>query len=242
MTGEQRLRLPRLLVTVMALAAGLLLATSAVTAQGTDLRSDRRLQLADLLARQQANLEQRERAASTLRAEVSQAAELRTARDARSSAQRRSLAPLALVAGLVPVTGPALTVDLDDAPDSATSANPDDLVVHQQDVQAVVNAMWAGGAEAMTLMGQRVISTSAVRCVGNTVVLHGRVYGPPFVVTAVGDQQEMRKALDEAPGVQLFQRYVERFSLGYHVVAEDEVVLPAYDGPLELSSSAGVAS
>ena len=103
-------------------------------------------------------------------------------------------------------------------------------------MKAVVNALWAGGAEAMTLMGQRIISTSAVRCVGNTVVLHGQVYGPPFVVSAVGDQEGMRAALDREPGVQLFLRYVERFGLAYDVSADDDVLLPAYDGPLELPS------
>ena len=51
----------------------------------------------------------------------------------------------------------------------------------------MVNALWAGGAEAMMLMDQRVISTSAVRCVGNTLLLQGRVYSPPFRITAIGD-------------------------------------------------------
>ena len=67
---------------------------------------------------------------------------------------------------------------LDDAPRRASlpgTAKPDDLVVHQQDVQAVVNALWHGGAEAMHAQDQRVISTSAVRCVGNTLILQGRV-------------------------------------------------------------------
>ena len=63
----------------------------------------------------------------------------------------------------------------------------DDVVVHQQDVQGVVNALWRGGAEAMMVMDQRIISTSAVRCVGNTLILQGRVYSPPFTVTATGD-------------------------------------------------------
>ena len=81
-----------------------------------------------------------------------------------------------------------MTVALDDAPPQARSRplppgipspTPDDLVVHQQDIQGVVNALWAGGAEAMTLMGQRVIATTAVRCVGNTLLLHGAVYSPP---------------------------------------------------------------
>ncbi len=58
--------------------------------------------------------------------------------------------------------------------------SPDDLVVHQQDVQAVVNALWAGGADAVQVMDQRLLSTSAVRCVGNTLLLNGRVYSPPY--------------------------------------------------------------
>ena len=121
------------------------------------------------------------------------------------------------------MTGPALTVSLDDAPHpqpgETLPGNPsaDDLVVHQQDVQAVVNALWAGGAEAMTIMGQRVLSTTAVRCVGNTLLLHGRVYSPPFVVTAIGDQAAMRSALDASPDVTVYQQYVAAYKLGYDV-------------------------
>ena len=84
----------------------------------------------------------------------------------------------------------------------------DDFVVHQQDLQAVVNALWHGGAEAIQVMDQRIVSTSAVRCVGNTLILQGRVYSPPFVVTAIGDQRQLRAALDHEPGVQLFKEYV----------------------------------
>ena len=147
---------------------------------------------------------------------------------------------LEVAAGLVPIEGPAVTVSIDDAPRRegrpALSDDPDDLVVHEQDVQAVVNALWAGGAEAMTLMGQRIVSTSAVRCVGNTVILHGQVYGPPFVVTAVGEPDALRDALDSDPGVAFFRTFVDRFGLGYDVRTARSVTLPAYDGPLELPS------
>ena len=236
MTRPRR-RLAAVLVALTALLAGLLFATSAETAQGTDLRSDRRLQLTDLVAQERAEVARQEATAAALRREVSAANEQASDRDARVATARAQADALERAAGLEPVAGPALTVSLDDAPRTATSDNPDDLVVHQQDVQAVVNALWAGGAEAMTLMGQRVISTSAVRCVGNTVVLHGQVYGPPFVVTAIGDQERMRTSLSLEPGVLLFQRYVERFGLGYAVTAQDDVRLPAYEGPLQLPSA-----
>jgi uncharacterized protein YlxW (UPF0749 family) len=228
----------RVLVPVTALLAGLLFATSAATAAGTDLRGGRRTQLTDLIAAQRRSVDAEERKAAALRAEVARAqAAAASGNTLVASAQARAdgVAP---AAGLTAVTGPGVTVRLDDAPHKdgvpPASSNPDDLVVHQQDVQAVVNALWAGGAEAMTLMGQRVISTSAVRCVGNTVVLHGRVYSPPFVISAIGDPDGLRTALDEEPGVEFFRTFVDKYGLGYDVTTSAHLHLPAYDGPLEL--------
>ena len=145
-------------------------------------------------------------------------------------------------AQLEAVTGPAVRVSLDDAQRDAdgnypTGVNPDDLVVHQQDVQAVVNALWAGGAEAMTIMDQRVIATSAVRCIGNTLLLQGRTYSPPFVVTAIGDAAAMSSELDVEPGVQLLLQYVDKYQLGYEVKVLDDAVLPAYDGPVRMTTA-----
>jgi uncharacterized protein YlxW (UPF0749 family) len=227
----------RVLVPLTALGAGLLFATSASTAQGTDLRSDRRLQLQELIARERADVQAREQRVGELRAVV-EGISKRAAADDERVAQAAAPSELELAAGLVPVTGPAVTVSLNDAPRRPgrpeLSTNPDDWVVHEQDLRAVVNALWAGGAEAMTLMGQRIVSTSAVRCAGNTVILHGRVYGPPFVVTAVGDPESLRDSLDSDPGVLFFRDYVDTFGLGYDVRDSRSVTLPAYDGPLAL--------
>ncbi|MEV4257934.1 DUF881 domain-containing protein, partial [Spirillospora sp. NPDC049652] len=109
-------------------------------------------------------------------------------------------------------------------------AGPDDLVVHQADVQAVVNALWAGGAQGMQIMDQRVIGTSAVRCVGNTLILQGVVYSPPFRITAVGDPDRLRAALDASPAISVYQRYVRAYGLGWSVRALRRASLPAYTG------------
>lgn len=238
--GWSRRRIWTAMVPVTAVAAGLLFSTSASTAAGTDLRAGRRLQLTELIGQERAEVARQERAAASRRSGVSQAADAAATGDARVAAARAAARSYEAAAGLTAVPGPAVTVRLDDAPRqdgiADASDNPDDLVVHQQDVQSVVNALWSGGAEAMTLMGQRIIATTAVRCVGNTVIVHGRVYGPPFVVTAIGDQAGMRAALDRDPGVRLFRGYVDRFGLGYAVTAPAAITLPPYDGPLELSS------
>lgn len=149
---------------------------------------------------------------------------------------------LAEAAGLTAVKGPALRVSMSDAQRDSdgnypVGVAPDDLVVHQQDVQSVVNALWAGGAEAMTIMDQRVVTTSAVRCIGNTLLLQGRTYSPPFVVTAIGDASKMSGALDEEPGVALFQTYVQKFQLGFEIDRLDDVTLPAYAGLIRMTAA-----
>ena len=139
-------------------------------------------------------------------------------------------------AGVQAVSGPALTVTLDDAPAdvAADGVDEDLLVVHQQDIQSIVNLLWAGGAEAMTIQGQRVISTTGIKCVGNTVVLHGVPYAPPYRISAIGDQQRLRQTLDRSEFVRIYRQYVDRFRLGYQVEAKSDAHFPAYKGALNL--------
>jgi uncharacterized protein YlxW (UPF0749 family) len=229
----------RVLVPVTFLGAGLLFSASHETAQGTDLRAGRLSQLTDLIDASQQQVADLERTAGGLRRDVAaRQADLASGSSSVAAETRRGDA-LRSPAGLEAVVGPGLVVTLDDAPRPAegeepASDNPDDLVVHQQDVQSVLNALWAGGAEAVSVMGDRVISTSAVRCVGNTLLIDGRLVGPPFVMRAIGDVAGMRSALAVEPGVALFRRYVDAYGLTYAVGTERRLHLPAYDGALTL--------
>jgi len=234
--AEQGRRRSTVGVTLVFAAAGLLFATSAETARGTQLRSDRG-DAADLVRAEQELRDARSARVSDLQARI----DARLAAEAEGNGAVRELAKasarLAPTAGLQAVSGPALTVTLDDAPRSQRNrpdAKPDDLVVHQQDVQAVVNALWLAGAEAMTLMDQRVISTSAVQCAGNTLFLHGVVYSPPYRITAVGDPARMKAALEASKQVQVYLQYVAKVGLVYQVEDRGTLTLPAYSEPLEM--------
>lgn len=240
-TGQRRRRLSAwsVLVPLTVLLAGMLFSATATTARGVDLRPGNSGQLRDLVVAEQRRVAGTDGEVRALRRQLNADVQLAASRDSTAVAARDAAAAVAPAAGLTAVTGPAITVALDDAPRLPGGAlpgkaTPDDLVVHQQDVQAVVNALWAGGAEAMTLMDQRVIATSAVRCVGNTLLLHGAVYSPPFTVTAIGNVDGMRAALDRAPGVAVFRQYVAAYGLGYTVTPAKSRTLPAYDGSLEL--------
>jgi uncharacterized protein YlxW (UPF0749 family) len=244
-SAARRTRRPRgwaLLTPVVLLVAGLLFTTSATTAKGPDLRDDRRTELTGLIAQRRHDVAEAGDRAARLRHDIDDQTEAQGGTDRRVADQRARGDAERGDAGLTALRGPALTVRLNDAPRRADGSRPpgagvDDLVVHQQDVQAVVNALWAGGGEAMAIMGVRVISTSAVRCVGNTLLLDGRVYSPPFVVTAIGDPPDLQAALDESAGVRLFREAALSFGLGFEVKTERDVVLPAYDGSIALRSA-----
>ena len=142
--------------------------------------------------------------------------------------QRDALAPFA---GLRAVRGPGLVVALSDSPlRESPTGDPNDLVIHEQDLQAVVNALWAGGAEAIAINGERITSRSAVRCVGNTLLLHGSVYAPPYRVSALGDPAALNDGLARSEEVAQFRAAAEDFRLGFRITRSRQLVLPAFRG------------
>jgi uncharacterized protein YlxW (UPF0749 family) len=233
------------LVAVAALVAGFLFASSANTARGTDLRARGR-RLPELIVAQQRRVAELDATAARLRREIDAATDAVSRGDARVAELERANDALAGPVGLTPLKGPGLHVTLDDAPRLAPgeqrpgNPHPDALVVHEQDVLAVINAMWAGGADAVSVMGDRIVATSSVRCVGNTLLLHGKVYSPPFVVEAIGDPRALQRALDESPGVQSFLSFVAAYDVGFTVADVPEISVRGYDGPLVLGAARAV--
>jgi uncharacterized protein YlxW (UPF0749 family) len=216
-------------------AAGVLLVTSAVTSRGTDLRPGRYDSLADLARQESQRVTALRDQVADLRVDV-EALSAGIDSEAVKELEARADA-LAGPAGLSTVRGPGLTVSLDDAPEAlraAAGAQVADAIVHQQDIQAVVNALWAGGAEAMTLQGQRVVSTTGIKCVGNTVILHGVPYSPPYVVRAIGDPDALQRSLDDSRYIQAYLQAVDAYQLGWGVRAERRITAAAYTGTLEL--------
>jgi uncharacterized protein YlxW (UPF0749 family) len=227
--------------------AGVLFVTSSLASGGLDLRASSVTDL-DTVVRQQRNRtdDQQQRVADLTR-EVDRLG--KAVNDTEVSAVQRQVEALRGPAGFDEVHGPAITVVLSDAPkaeiDRAVDegeVSADQLVVHQQDIQAVVNALWSGGAEAMTLQKQRVISTTGIKCVGNTVVLHGVPYAPPYRITAIGDLGSLQVALDSSDYIAGYKTYVVAHNLGYEVSTDDDVTLPAYDGSSDLRYAKAAAA
>jgi len=231
-----------LIVPVVAALAGILFATSFATAHGTELRTIGR-DLPGLIADQNRDVAAKAEQVRQLQSEVDQLSAKAAPGDAHVKDLRDQAALLAPTVGTEAVRGPVVTVSLDDAHRSAASLpkpyGPDDIVVHQQDVQGVVNALWAGGAEAMMIQDQRVIGTSAVQCVGNTLLLQGRVYSPPYVIKAIGNPNALKAALDRDPQVRIYREWVDAVGLGYDVQTTDSAEFPAFTGTIDLNRVTG---
>ena len=226
-------RTTTILVTGSAALAGFLFVASGITADGTNLRTGGLEDLRSLVLDRANKVGVLQSEVDILATEVNDLSITKV-----NPALSTQISQLEQATGLTPISGSALRISLDDAPREPgaplpSGVAPDDLVVHQQDVQAVVNAMWRGGATAVQVMDQRIISTSAIRCVGNTLLLQGRVYSPPFVITAIGNTSELQQALNDEPGVAVYREYVDRLNLGWDVSILNQTTIPAWQGSIE---------
>ncbi len=102
----------------------------------------------------------------------------------------------AVAAGVVPVTGPGVRVVLTDGAPAADAA-PDDAsaLVLDLDLQVLVNGLWAAGAEAVAVNGERITTTTAIRSAGAAVLVDSTALSSPYTVEAVGDAVGMQTAL-----------------------------------------------
>jgi uncharacterized protein YlxW (UPF0749 family) len=224
-------------VPLVCLLAGLLLAATHGVSGGAEIRRSDAPRLVDLVRETQASV----RRLSAERDALANKMDSTHGRspDAALAAMLRRTDELAAEADMNAVHGPGLVVSLDDAQRDANGrfprdASPDDLVVHQQDIQAVLNALWSAGAEAIQMQDQRIIATSVPRCVGNTLLLNGRTYSPPYRITAIGNAGAMQAALAAAPLVTLYKQYVVRFGLGYHEEVKPDVQIAGHTEPVRM--------
>ncbi|GAA4817046.1 DUF881 domain-containing protein [Nocardioides caeni] len=236
-----RTRAWRIGTPVVGVLSGALLAVSAVNADGTDLRPGRYTDLAGLVQAEAEDYQRVEERFTELSEEVDRLGA--DVDDERVEQARDEIDDLQDPAGMTPRSGEGLTITLSDSPDELFEAAIEDdtinlnrYVVHQQDIQAVVNALWSGGATAVTIAGQRVISTTGIKCRGNAVQLQGVPYPQPYVIQAVGDQVDLLDAVDGDPLVTGYRddSVDPAIGIGWEMETEDAVTAPAYDGLLDL--------
>ncbi len=223
---------------MVGLVSGALFVVSAHSSEGTDLRPGRFTDLASMVQYDATRVDGLKAKVSDLNGQISLLSG--SIGDKQVRAVNRDAAAMRDPAGLLPKVGPGVTVTLSDASadvTSSSSVDPKLLIVHQQDIQAVVNAMWKAGAQAVTIQGQRVVSTTGIRCIGNSVQLQGVPYSQPYVISAVGDPATLTAEIARDPYLQVYREDSAdpEIAVGWDEQVQDKITAPAYDGLVGMS-------
>lgn len=230
--------LPKTLRAKLGLAGGLVLAALVVTVGASQAHvaapvvAKERQELIDRIDRETAAADKLESGVDRLREDVGarQRAALR-----QTGGSQADL--VSLLSGATAVHGPGVKLVVNDAKEASTGGdgtNPRESAgfsdtgrVRDRDMQRVVNGLWASGAEAMSINGQRLTALSAIRAAGDAILVDNRPLVPPYTVLAVGDGQKLSTAFqDSADGLYL-HALQDNFGIRTAISAEGDVRLPA---------------
>ncbi|AHM56349.1 hypothetical protein EAL2_c10510 [Peptoclostridium acidaminophilum DSM 3953] len=138
---------------------------------------------------------------------------------------------LKLIAGMQDVKGPGIIVSLKDGErELEDGEDPNDILVHDRDVLEIVNDLKVAGAEAISINGERVISTSEIKCAGPTITINSSTYGQPFVINAIGEPAHLEAAMRAPDSYAYILKEV--WGLDVKIAAADEINIAKYSGEL----------
>jgi uncharacterized protein YlxW (UPF0749 family) len=208
-------------------------ASSVTAAKRTE--QPRRTQLAALIQQRRSQVKELDKAVTELRDRVGHEEKAVASRNAGDRALSDRLDALGRQAGTVALHGPGVEVRLSDskrAPPEGEDAGA--YRIHDRDVQLVVNALFAAGAEAASVNDVRLVATSPIRAAGATIVVSFRPLSPPYVIKAIG-ADGARFAVSDV--VRLYTRWRDVFGLGFRVRDADDLEVPAYTGRVAVGTA-----
>ena len=215
---------------VVGLLAFLLTVDLRTQDSASKINSTRRSELAAIVAERQQRTAALESRLAQLRAQV--AAIAASAGSATLQELRAATDSMGALSGTTDLTGPGLIVRLTDAKAADQSSNNADTRIQDVDIQEVVNALWAAGAEALSVNGQRLVSTSAIRNAGSAVLVNFRVLTSPYVIGAIGDANAMRSSFEGSDIAKRFRGWAQVYGLGFSIEQPSTIQVPAFAGSL----------
>lgn len=136
------------------------------------------------------------------------------------------------MAGMTAISGPGVKIVMDDS----NSGSSEEAIVHAADLRDVVNLLWSGGAEGISINDQRVVFTTAIDCIVNTVLINNNKISTPFVITAIGDRDRMQNALSSPLNLADIKNRAKYSNLVFEPAFQDKLNIPAFKGSFILST------
>lgn len=225
-----------LTLTLVLATVGFLVSTAVITGRAErEQAAPRKAELVRLIDDRRSLVEDLDQAVQQLRDDVAAAQKRASRNDALDRESARVAELLAEQAGTVALRGKGLVVEL--APSKRQPPSPQEAgayQIHDGDLQLVVNALFAAGAEAMAINGSRLVATTPIRSAGGTIVVNFRPLSPPYRVEAIGADH---RQFQNSEIVRRFRRWTNLFGLGFGVREERRVEVPAYTGRVTISAA-----
>lgn len=142
---------------------------------------------------------------------------------------------LRVVAGVTAVSGEGITITVSDGEaDGGSDSDPrqnDDTEnrVQDRDVQTVVNALWAAGADAIAVNGQRLTSLSSIRSAGGAILVDYKPLTQPYTIEAIGNSDTLQSRFAASTGGNYLQGLKSNYGIGFRITGESDMKLPASD-------------
>lgn len=154
--------------------------------------------------------------------------EAATQDDTTATAKQEQIKENNMLLGTVEVQGPGLQITLEDNNVAAVGLiDPSSVLVHYDDILQVINALNNAGAEAISVNGQRIITTTAITCEGNVIKVNGEKISSPFVIKAIGSQGALYGALTMPGG---YLDILEDYGVIVKTEQVDNLVVEKYNG------------
>lgn len=143
----------------------------------------------------------------------------------------REIMRLRMASGLVPLKGKGIIITLSDSDKKLKSyEDPVFYIVHYDQLELLVNELWAAGAEAVSINNYRIGNTTGFSCAGTTILVDTKRIAPPFEISAIGDPKNLKNALMMPGG--FVEQQILSFNLKFSIETAEEIEIPAYKGSI----------
>lgn len=132
-----------------------------------------------------------------------------------------------MIAGVVDVKGPGVIITIDDPPAQDSGSYEGSVIMYNYELLTnLVNRLNDAGAEAVSINGQRYISTTEISLAGNNVLINSTPTAPPYTVKAIGNPDTLNSSLNIRFGI--VDTMVKGYNLQVKVEKSNEIIIPGY--------------
>lgn len=163
--------------------------------------------------------------------------------DTSSKSKEEELKQNNMILGLTDVKGDGIIVELKDGTITKTDSifpleNPSDVIVHYNDLLAMVNELNNSGAEAIEINGQRIINTSTITCEGTVIKINGEKVGSPFIIKAIGSQGLLYGSITRAGS---YIELLNDYGVETNVTKAENIHIAKYKGVINFKYTKAIA-